>query len=136
MAMLRPWPGWCCHEGAVTGQAVEVLDFGEVRLRDGLLARPVSILTTSETGLGVVSLVVTVVPEGTDVTSGTLLLLSSIDSIILISEQQFSTRSSQTLAGRKVPGSKFPCLSWTWFSSSPMSRISSLLSCLMKRVMP
>ena len=65
-------------QGAATGLPVASLpDFGEVRLRDGTMVRPRSVLTTTETGQGLVSVVEqsiadTVVPETLDITSGEL----------------------------------------------------------------
>jgi len=62
-------------QGAATGLPVASLpDFGEVRLRDGTMVRPRSVLTTTETGQGLVSVVEqsiadTVVPETLDITA-------------------------------------------------------------------
>ena len=77
-------------QAAATGLPVAALpDLAEVKLRDGTRIRPRSILTTTETGQGVVSVVDktiadTVVPERVDITDGKLSIHHSSLPISLI----------------------------------------------------
>ena len=81
-------------QGAATGVPIgELPDFTEVRLRDGTMVRPRSVLTTTESGQGMISVVEksiadTLVPERMDVTEGWLSQISALSSFIPLSAQQ------------------------------------------------
>ena len=103
-------------QGAATGLPVASLpDFGEVRLRDGTMVRPRSVLTTTETGQGLVSVVEqsfadSVVPDSQDITAGKLYEFYSPPSLtISIQTSDFIP----TLADRMAMNSRFTSMTWT-----------------------